>query len=87
MSPPVVSPHSKLLRLLAQIGLLILIWLAAVEISARWLPGLPPTVSGIAIALALLGLGLLRREWVADGAAWLLSYTASSGWVAEGRYA
>ena len=22
-----------------------------------------------------------------DGAAWLLSYTASSGWVAEGRYA
>ncbi|MDQ7989747.1 MAG: CidA/LrgA family protein [Candidatus Dactylopiibacterium sp.] len=60
------------LRVLVQIGLIVLIWLAAVEISARFLPGIPPTVSGIAIALALMALGLLRREWVEDGAAWLL---------------
>lgn len=61
-----------LLRVLTQIGLIVLIWLLAVEVSARFLPAVPPTVSGIAIALALMALGLLRREWVADGASWLL---------------
>ncbi len=67
--PPRFKPF---LRTLFQIGLLILIWLVAVELSARWLHQIPPTVSGIAIALALLGLGLLKREWLADGSAWLL---------------
>lgn len=60
------------LRVLAQIGLIVAIWLLAVEISSRFLPAVPPSVSGIAIALALMALGLLRREWVADGASWLL---------------
>lgn len=69
---PAASKFRHFIRLLAQICVLILIWLAAVELSGRWLHGLPPTVSGIAIALALLGLGLLKRSWVADGAAWLL---------------
>lgn len=69
-----ILPESlrRFLRVVAQIGLIVLIWLFAVEISARYLPGIPPTVSGIAIAFALLTLGLLRREWVADGATWLL---------------
>lgn len=62
----------QFLRVIAQIGLIVLIWLAAVELSTRYLPAIPPTVSGIAIALALLALGLLRREWVTDGATWLL---------------
>lgn len=69
---PLTPKLRRFARLLAQIGVLILIWLAAVELSARWLHKIPPTVSGIAIALALLGLGLLKREWLADGAAWLL---------------
>lgn len=70
MIPP--APLRPLLRLVAQIGLIVLIWLAAVELSRRYLPAVPPTVSGIAIALCLLALGLLRREWIADGAGWLL---------------
>lgn len=70
MIPP--APLRHLLRLVAQIGLIVLIWLAAVELSRRYLPAVPPTVSGIAIALCLLALGLLRREWIADGAGWLL---------------
>lgn len=68
-----LSPRLRhALRVCAQIGLIVLIWLLAVEVSGRYLPGIPPTVSGIAIALALMALGLLRREWVADGAGWLL---------------
>lgn len=59
-------------RLIAQIGLLIAIWLGATALSAHLTPLLPPTVTGIAIALALLALGLVRREWLADGAGWLL---------------
>jgi len=59
-------------RTLLQILLLILIWLAAVQLSSHWLHALPPTVTGIALALSLLGLGLVRREWLADGAGWLL---------------
>lgn len=79
------SPQARLVRILPptlhlkrfaltllQIGVLILIWLAAVELSARWLQQIPPTVSGIALALTLLGLGLLKREWLAEGSAWLL---------------
>ena len=70
---PALPPRCKpLIRTLGQIILLILIWLAAVELSSRWLHQIPPTVSGIAIALALLGLGLIKREWLADGSAWLL---------------
>lgn len=63
---------AKLLRTLFQIGLIVGIWMLAVEVSKRFLPAVPPTVSGIVIALALMALGLLRREWVADGASWLL---------------
>ncbi|NSL54821.1 CidA/LrgA family protein [Uliginosibacterium aquaticum] len=70
---PALPPHlHQFCRTLLQIGLLILIWLAAIELSSTWLHGLPPTVTGIALALVLLGLGLLRREWLADGAGWLL---------------
>ncbi|PLK48129.1 CidA/LrgA family protein [Uliginosibacterium sp. TH139] len=70
---PALPPRlHQFCRTLLQIGLLILIWLAAVELSSTWLHGLPPTVTGIALALVLLGLGLLRREWLADGAGWLL---------------
>jgi len=60
------------LRVLIQIALIIGIFLFASWLSQNWLHGIPPGIIGIAIALALLGLGLLRREWVADGATWLL---------------
>jgi holin-like protein len=70
---PALPPHLKpLARTLSQVVLLILIWLAAVELSSRWLHQIPPTVSGITIALLLLGLGLVKHEWLADGAGWLL---------------
>lgn len=60
------------LHTLLQITALILIWLAALELSTRWLHPIPPTVCGIAITLALLALGLFKREWLADGAGILL---------------
>lgn len=69
---PLPQRLCQLARLLLQIGALIVIWLAASYLSANWLHAIPPTVSGIAIALVLLGLGLIKRDWVADGAAWLL---------------
>jgi holin-like protein len=69
---PLFHRLSRLSRLLIQIGALVVIWMVAVYISSHWLPGLPPTVSGIAIALILLALGLIKRNWVADGATWLL---------------
>lgn len=70
--PSPLHPVGRFGRTLLQVLLLILIWLAAVQLSSRWLHGLPPTVIGIALALVLLGLGLVRREWLADGAGWLL---------------
>lgn len=59
-------------RVLLQIGLIVAIWLFATWLSQHYLPGVPPGIAGIAIALGLLALGLLRREWLADGATWLL---------------
>ncbi len=59
-------------RVLLQIGALILIWLLAQALSARWLPFVPPTVLGIALLLLGLSLGLLRPAWLAAGAGLLL---------------
>lgn len=70
---PPLPPHVfKFSRLLLQVGVLILIWILASYVSTHWLDGFPPLVSGIAIALVLLALGLLKREWVNDGATWLM---------------
>lgn len=55
-----------------QIGIIVAIWFAAVFLSERWLGGFPPAIAGLGIALLLLALGLLRREWLVDGASWLL---------------
>jgi holin-like protein len=70
--PPVHRHLFKFSRLLLQILVLIAIWLLASYVSAHWLDGFPPLVSGIAFALVLLALGLLKREWVNDGATWLI---------------
>lgn len=70
--PPVHHHLFKFSRLLLQILVLIAIWLLASYVSAHWLGGFPPLVSGIAFALILLALGLLKREWVNDGATWLM---------------
>jgi holin-like protein len=73
--PPTMSFSPALrrfVRTLAQVGLIIAIWLLATWLSQHLLPNVPPGIAGIAIALGLMALGLLRREWVADGAAWLL---------------
>lgn len=70
--PALPNRISRLLRLVLQICVLILIWLVASYVSAHWLPKIPPLISGIAIALVLMALGLLKREWVNDGATWLI---------------
>lgn len=62
----------RFVRTLSQVGLIVAIWLLATWLSQHLLPRVPPGIAGIAIALGLMALGLLRREWVADGAAWLL---------------
>lgn len=67
--PPVLR---RFVRTLSQVGLIIAIWLLATWLSQHLLPRVPPGIAGIAIGLGMMALGLLRREWVADGAAWLL---------------
>jgi holin-like protein len=62
----------RFVRTCAQVGLIVVIWLLATSLSRHLLPSVPPGIAGIAMALGLMALGLLRREWVADGAAWLL---------------
>lgn len=62
----------KFFQTLLQIILIIAIWYLSTWLSGHWLHKIPPGILGIAIALALMGLGLLRREWVANGATWLL---------------
>lgn len=69
---PLPSAFRRFARVVFQIGLIIAIWLFATWLSQHYMPGVPPGIAGIAIALGLMALGLLRREWVADGAAWLL---------------
>ncbi|WP_033406524.1 CidA/LrgA family protein [Uliginosibacterium gangwonense] len=67
--PPAIH---RFLQTLWQIGLITAIWFLATWLSSRWLHSVPAGILGIIIALVLLGLGLLRREWVASGATWLL---------------
>jgi len=67
-----MSSLHRFARISSQIGLIIAIWLFATWLTNNWLHGVPPGIAGIAIALGLMALGLLRREWVADGATWLL---------------
>jgi len=70
--PPLPNRVTSLARLVSQICVLIVIWMIASYISAHWLPRVPPLISGIAIALVLMALGLLKRDWVNDGATWLI---------------
>lgn len=72
LAMPFSQAQRHFLQVLIQIGLIVGIFLFSSWLSQNWLHGIPPGIVGIAIALALLGLGLLRREWVADGATWLL---------------
>jgi len=57
---------------LLQICLITAIWFLATWLSSRWLHSVPAGILGIIIALILLALGLLRREWLESGATWLL---------------
>ncbi|PAT00328.1 MAG: hypothetical protein BSR46_02820 [Candidatus Dactylopiibacterium carminicum] len=59
------------LKVLAQILLLVLVWWLVSSLSSI-LPQLPPTVLGIALLLALLGLRVLPTDWLAAGAGFLL---------------
>ncbi|KAF7600397.1 MAG: hypothetical protein CGU28_15260 [Candidatus Dactylopiibacterium carminicum] len=59
------------MKVLAQILLLVLVWWLVSSLSSI-LPQLPPTVLGIALLLALLGLRVLPTDWLAAGAGFLL---------------
>lgn len=61
----------KWLRVAWQVGLLTLIWQVG-NLIASWsgLP-IPGTVIGVVLLLVMLGLKVIRLEWVEDGAGWL----------------
>jgi holin-like protein len=71
-----VSPSSAALRkacaVVAQVVLIALLWLGADALSRRLLPLVPSSLLGLGLALAGLGLGILRRNWLAVGADWLI---------------
>lgn len=56
----------------SQVMLLALIWLCADFVSRHYLPQIPSSLLGMGSVLLLLGLRLLRREWLAHGAGWLI---------------
>lgn len=62
----------KSCTVVAQVLLIALLWLGADALSKRFLPWVPSSLLGLGLALALTALGILRREWLADGAEWLI---------------
>ncbi|MFT4172306.1 MAG: CidA/LrgA family protein [Rhodocyclaceae bacterium] len=53
--------------------LIALIWICSDALSRHFLPQVPGSLLGLGIVLVLLGLGIVRREWLAHGAGWLIS--------------
>lgn len=75
MNSLVAIPGERLrhtLLIATQVVLLALIWLCADYISRHYLPQVPAGLLGMGGVLALLALRLLRREWLAHGAGWLI---------------
>ncbi|WP_434629824.1 CidA/LrgA family protein [Chromobacterium sp. CV08] len=64
---------SQPLQTVSQVVLLSLVWLAASQLSQRFLPALPAGVLGMLLVLAGLWSGLLPVAWFRHGARWLLA--------------
>ncbi|UTH74902.1 CidA/LrgA family protein [Chromobacterium sp. IIBBL 290-4] len=73
MASRMFSRLSPLLTTFFQVLLLSLVWLAASELSRRFLPALPAGVLGMLMVLAGLWSGLLPVNWFRHGARWLLA--------------
>ena len=64
---------APLLQTFSQVLLLSLVWLAASQLSQRFLPAMPAGVLGMLLVLAGLWSGLLPLKWFKHGARWLLA--------------
>lgn len=76
MSSLVLQPNANLRKALlvgSQIILLALIWISADFVSRHYLPQVPSSLLGLGCVLVLLALRVIRRDWLAHGAGWLIS--------------
>ncbi|MBX9297688.1 CidA/LrgA family protein [Chromobacterium piscinae] len=64
---------SQPLQTFSQVLLLSLVWMAANQLSHRFLPVMPAGVLGMLLVLAGLWSGLLPVDWLRQGARWLLA--------------
>jgi len=64
---------SQPLQTFSQVLLLSLVWMAASQLSHRFLPAVPAGVLGMLLVLAGLWSGLLPVDWFRQGARWLLA--------------
>ena len=70
-SQPPAAP-GKSFAVVAQVALIALLWLGADILSRRFLPFVPSSLLGLGLALAGMACGMLRRDWLAAGADWLI---------------
>ncbi|QEL54320.1 CidA/LrgA family protein [Chromobacterium paludis] len=73
MARRLFSRLMPLLQTSSQVALLSLVWLAASQLSHRFLPAMPAGVLGMLLVLAGFGSGLLPVDWFRHGARWLLA--------------
>ena len=69
---PRAAPPGKSFAVVAQVALIALLWLGADILSRRFLPFVPSSLLGLGLALAGMACGILRRNWLAAGADWLI---------------
>ncbi len=70
---PLTERMRKPLLVASQVVLLALIWIGADFVSRHYLPQVPSSLLGMASVLLLLALRVIRRDWLAHGAGWLIS--------------
>ncbi len=70
---PLAERLRKPLLVASQVTLLALIWLSADFVSRHYLPQIPSSLLGMASVLVLLACRVIRRDWLAHGAGWLIS--------------
>ena len=70
-SPP-AAPPGKSFAVVAQVALIALLWLGADALSTCFLPFVPSSLLGLGLALVFMACGILRRNWLAAGADWLI---------------
>ena len=69
---PPASPPGKSFAVVAQVALIALLWLGADALSTHFLPFVPSSLLGLGLVLAGMACGMLRRDWLAAGADWLI---------------